>query len=1019
MRPTADVTLVRPPRMTDLNPGASAVRATAATGSPTRGGETPGSRHNRRVTPRPRRTGLVGRAAEWRALDRELGRCTAGAFGCLVLVGDAGVGKSRLAAEFVADRGRDLTVLTARAYHLGATDAFGVWAEAVDGALRTRTRDEVRRVCAGAEYALAGLLRSVAAARGGAPAVDPPRTHVLDALASLLRALTAERPVVVVIDDLPLADASSVEALHYLAHHCADRPVLVVGTARAETLAARPATVEALVRLEQDGFARRLAVGPLDGPALRELAAAVLGSAPPDALVAWLAERTHGNPLDAVDLLGALVEQGADLHRPALERLPEALSDRVALRLHGVDPVAGTVVELLAVIGRRAELRSLVALSGRTPGELVEALERLVRARLVTEDDRGPDVTVEVAHPLVADAVYERMGAARRRLLHREVARVLTSMGRPAEAAAHFARSAGPGDDEAVVALRTAVQVAERAGAFEESLTLLDALVGLLPAGDPRWLDVVDALSWDALWVIDHRADSHAALGVPALRAMDAALAGIADPARRAPVTLRLANFLGWGDGTLAEAAAVCRAAVALYAQAGDRRGELLATHELAWLEGLAGDLAVLEDGARAVADEARRSGDAVVLSRAVRTIGLMAIWRGRPADAADAFEEAAAHAAGDPYRLFLSAAADAAVAILSGRATDGLAVLDAIHARTPGALVDYDSMFSWLTGRISRARAITRDVTGIGPTPACRRVGLGLIGAAFAAVEVGRFDEAHRWSARLRDLYDGSGWALHAAYADHVDALLRWRDGDTDGALALLRRAARVLLAGDMLMQVGPLLCDLAEIAGRAGRPEPDVVATLAGIADRTGLGMYRGFALLATAWSAHGAGDRRASAEEAAAALVDWPLHRGRALYLSSLTADRDRAVADLTEAADLFDTCGATLRRTEALDTLAALGTRGMRAAAAALGPSSLTAREREVAQLAADGLSAREIAATLFIGERTVEGHLARAYARLGVRSKVELARRAAEFGLRSGTLRTGTRTGTPDPSIRRS
>lgn len=75
-------------------------------------------------------------------------------------------------------------------------------------------------------------------------------------------------------------------------------------------------------------------------------------------------------------------------------------------------------------------------------------------------------------------------------------------------------------------------------------------------------------------------------------------------------------------------------------------------------------------------------------------------------------------------------------------------------------------------------------------------------------------------------------------------------------------------------------------------------------------------------------------------------------------------------------------------------------------------SLTDREREVARLAADGLSAREIGAALFIGERTVEGHLARAYARLGVRSKVELARRAADFGLRAAP----TRTATPDPTV---
>ena len=104
----------------------------------------------------------------------------------------------------------------------------------------------------------------------------------------------------------------------------------------------------------------------------------------------------------------------------------------------------------------------------------------------------------------------------------------------------------------------------------------------LLPDGDRRWLDVVDALYWEATWAVDHRADSHFALGVPALRRWTRALAGLDDPGRRAPVKLRLANFLAWGDGTLAEAQEVCRAAAALFERAGDRRGALLAAHELA-----------------------------------------------------------------------------------------------------------------------------------------------------------------------------------------------------------------------------------------------------------------------------------------------------------------------------------------------------------------------------------------------------------------------------------------------------
>ncbi|MCX6464122.1 MAG: AAA family ATPase [Pseudonocardiales bacterium] len=952
------------------------------------------------------RPGLVGRDDQWRALERALDRSTAGRFGCVLLVGDPGVGKSRLAAQFAAEHGRGRTVLTARAYHLGASAAFGVWAEALDGALRARSREEVRRLCAGAEDELAGLLRSVAAAGGPGPRPEPQRPKLLAALAALLRALAAERPVLIVLDDLHLADGSSQEALHHLAHHCADQPVLVIGTARPVELAEHAVAVEVLVRLEQDGLAHRLPVGPLGTDDLAALAAAALGAPPPDPLVAWLAERTRGNPLDALGLLNALVDEGADLHRPALDRLPEALSDRVMLRLRGFAPAEVGIVELLAVIGRRADLRSLVALSGRPPAELVDGIDRLVRSRLVSEDDRGAEVVVEMSHPLVADAVYQRMSAARRRLLHREAGRVLRSMGRLGEAAAHYARSAGPGDDEAVAALRTAVHAAERAGAFREALTLLGALVPLLPAGDPRWVEVIDALSWDAQWVVDHRADDQAALGVPALRAMDAALAGLDDPGRQARVKLRLATFLGWGDGDVAEAAQVCAQARDLFGRAGDRRGALLAAHELAWLHGVSGDVARLDAEARAVAEEAARCGDAAVRGRAVRTLGQMALWRCRPAEADAAFDEVAATAGGNPYLVFLAASGRALAAITAGRVAEGLSALDAAPA-PPGNAADYEAMVSLQTGLIARALAAARDVAGIGPAPATRRLGLGLGAAALAAFEADRLADARRWSGRLRAL----GWGLHTRFADHVDALLAWQDGRAGEACALLRRVGAAAVDGDHVTQAVPVLGDLAEIGARCGAPEPSAADALAGIADRTGLALHRALADLAAAWC-DGDADLAGTAAEA---LADRPLLRGRALVLVARTAgDRPRAVLAFTEAAALFDACGAMLRRAEALDGLAALGTRGKRAAAAARGPSSLTPREREVARLAVDGLSAREIGAALFIGERTVEGHLARAYARLGVRSKLELTRRAEELG-----LRTPSRTGTPDPQRARS
>jgi DNA-binding CsgD family transcriptional regulator len=116
------------------------------------------------------------------------------------------------------------------------------------------------------------------------------------------------------------------------------------------------------------------------------------------------------------------------------------------------------------------------------------------------------------------------------------------------------------------------------------------------------------------------------------------------------------------------------------------------------------------------------------------------------------------------------------------------------------------------------------------------------------------------------------------------------------------------------------------------------------------------------------------------------------GRALA----TTDRPAALAAFRDAVDRFEAFGAIARRDRSLEALRALGSPGRRAAAAAGGPDSLTAREREVARLAASGRSAREIADELFVSERTIETHLTRVYAKLGVTGKVELVRRAADL-----------------------
>ncbi|HEU5448691.1 MAG TPA: ATP-binding protein, partial [Acidimicrobiia bacterium] len=182
-------------------------------------------------------TKLVGRADELAALEEEWRRAASGQFRCVLVEGDPGVGKTRLVEELAARHRRRAVILAARAYPLGTTASFGLWAEALEGQLRGLPAEEISRLCGGFLDDLAELLRSVAAVRGAAPDHAPPRFRVLDGLAVVLANMARQAPVAALLDDVHLADDSSWQALGYLARNLAGARVLVLAVARPAELA--------------------------------------------------------------------------------------------------------------------------------------------------------------------------------------------------------------------------------------------------------------------------------------------------------------------------------------------------------------------------------------------------------------------------------------------------------------------------------------------------------------------------------------------------------------------------------------------------------------------------------------------------------------------------------------------------------------------------------------------------------------------------------------------------------------
>ena len=495
----------------------------------------------------------------------------------------------------------------------------------------------------------------------------------------LLANLASRAPVVLVLDDVHLADASSWEALSYVARRAAESPMFVLATARPE-LSEQPAAAQVIAALEQEGRLDVIRLEPLGRDAVRELAEAVLteGVSSPTRSSIGL-RSTPGNPLFAIDLLGALVEEGADLSSPRLERLPERLRDRVGVRLQPLDEPQRATLDVVAILGQRVRLGDLVDHTRLPLEQLAPILEELVRMRLLAEEERGRELTYEISHPLVQEAIYERIGGARRRVLHRAVARTLAAQGRPGAAAPHFARSAEVGDDEAI-------DCAADGDAPGRGSGVLPGVVrdpARPPRGDTRLATGVGSASstrWRSgpEWVADHRADVDAFTGIKALREIDRLLESSPDLARRGMVLFRLATFLGWDAGEVEEAQRLQRQAIQLLEQGGDpgdgapRCDRARLPLECRWR---------LRSGrgqARAVVQAAEVAGDGFAAMHALGLLGWAYAYLGNLPAAEEAFRQTIglAREEGKLYRLTYGLVGLAATHLRAGRADEARAAL-------------------------------------------------------------------------------------------------------------------------------------------------------------------------------------------------------------------------------------------------------------------------------------------------------------------------------------------------------
>ena len=525
---------------------------------------------------------LVGRDA---ALDQLLAACptdTAGSGRIAAIIGEAGIGKTRLAEAVVERiRARGGTVLAARAHVGERTIAYGPIVELLRSAMAEPGAVE-RLGDPGVRSELARLLPAIApGGRPRATRADGPGAHarLVAAIADGLTALTAGPvPGCIWLDDLEWADGATLEALDYLAPRLAARPILVLLTWRPEEL---DEVTDPVVRRLTAPPAVVVELGRLDRSAVAELAAAT--TTDPD-VIDRLVEASEGLPLYVVEALAA--------GDAALTTMPVGVRAVLRARLAAAGETTGQILAAASVIGRSFDLGTVRHASGRSEGETVDALDDSLRRGLVRESGAGFDF----AHGGLRDLAYESTSVTRRRLLHRRVADALRldlaksgrdDLARLALIAAH--EREGGRSAEAAEAFRLA---GERAAAIfanreaiehdEAALSLghpdvagLRAAIGRLRtrlgdyAGAITALEAAAAAADEAsLPGIEHAiAGAHLRRGdlVAAARHLDAALDGPTEPGFVAGVLVDRSIVLrlgGDGPGALAAAEAALDAAV-------------------------------------------------------------------------------------------------------------------------------------------------------------------------------------------------------------------------------------------------------------------------------------------------------------------------------------------------------------------------------------------------------------------------------------------------------------------------
>jgi len=448
-------------------------------------------------------TPFVGREEE-RARLRDIIDSTQGGAGGLVMVGgEPGVGKSRLAQEMAREgRDRGFRVFTGHCYERDGDLPYMPWVEIIEAAAQETPPEVFRELLADSAPELARVAPHLRLILPDIPAplelpAEQQRRYTFGCLADHVARIARIQPRLYVVEDLHWADESTLLFLSYIAERLVSIPALVIGTYRDPPLDVSPLLAETLSILVRNHRARLIALRRHPENEVTSLLEALGGHPPPASVVATIYAETEGNAFFVEEMFRHLAESGALLDEDGRFRadlpvgeldVPPNVRLVTGRRLDRLSAQARLMLTAAAVVGRRCSLEVLDRIVDLGDTELLDAVDEAERARLVVTELKGGEVHLWFAHELIRQTLLTRLSPARRQRHHLRVATALEQVyARHPEVGAadvaHHLLQSGPSADAVKTAeyLRMAGDHALTAAAFEEAIRYFEGALDLLP----------------------------------------------------------------------------------------------------------------------------------------------------------------------------------------------------------------------------------------------------------------------------------------------------------------------------------------------------------------------------------------------------------------------------------------------------------------------------------------------------------------------------------------------------------